>query len=444
MTKTNITYNRIWQVAYPIILGSVAQNLIIFTDTAFLGRVGEIALGASAIGGLYYLAIIMLGYGFGTGAQIIIARRLGEGKLKEIGEVVIHSLIFLSALSVVAFVLIEYGSVALLKHVINSNAIYLGSIDFLQIRAFGIFFAFINITFRSFYVGIAKTKVITYTTIVLAIVNIILDYALIFGNLGLPEMGIRGAALASVIAEVSAMVFFLFYTFSTVDYHKYNLFCFSKFRFSKLQSIFKVSIPMMIQQFVSLSVWFVFFLFVEKIGEMALAVSNIIRSIYVLAMVPIWGFATTTNTLVSNLIGQKRHEEVLSLIMKIALLCFIGVLILVSVGLFFPRLIIEIYTNNAQLIEMGVPALYVVSIGALLLSVGFVLFSGVSGTGKTNISLIIEIAVLSLYVSYTYVVIIVLGYGVTGAWTSEIIYGLFLSLASWAYLKSNRWLKTTI
>jgi len=444
MTKTNITYNRIWQVAYPIILGSVAQNLIIFTDTAFLGRVGEIALGASAIGGLYYLAIIMLGYGFGTGAQIIIARRLGEGKLKEIGEVVIHSLIFLSALSVVAFVLIEYGSVALLKHVINSNAIYLGSIDFLQIRAFGIFFAFINITFRSFYVGIAKTKVITYTTIVLAIVNIILDYALIFGNFGMPEMGIRGAALASVIAEVSAMVFFLFYTFSTVDYHKYNLFCFSKFRFSKLQSIFKVSIPMMIQQFVSLSVWFVFFLFVEKIGEMALAVSNIIRSIYVLAMVPIWGFATTTNTLVSNLIGQKRHEEVLSLIMKIALLCFIGVLILVSVGLFFPRLIIEIYTNNAQLIEMGVPALYVVSIGALLLSVGFVLFSGVSGTGKTNISLIIEIAVLSLYVSYTYVVIIVLGYGVTGAWTSEIIYGLFLSLASWAYLKSNRWLKTTI
>ena len=431
-------------MAYPIILGSVAQNLIIFTDTAFLGRVGEIALGASAIGGLYYLAIIMLGYGFSIGAQIIIARRLGEGKLKEIGEVVVHSLVFLLALSLIAFALLEYGSVVILKHVINSNAIYIGSIDFLQIRAFGIFFAFINITFRSFYVGIAKTKVIIYTTIVLATVNIILDYALIFGNLGMPEMGIRGAALASVIAEVSAMIFFLFYTFSTVDYRKYNLFCFGEFRWMKLQSIFKVSIPMMIQQFVSLSVWFVFFLFVEKIGEMALAVSNIIRSIYVLAMVPIWGFAATTNTLVSNLIGQKRHEEVLSLIVKIAFLCFVGVLSLVSIGLVFPRFIFEIYTNNAQLIEMGVPSLYVVSVGALLLSVGFVFFSGVSGTGKTNVSLIIEIAVLSLYVTYTYVVIIVFGSGVTGAWTSEIIYGLFLSLTSWVYLKSNKWLKTNI
>jgi len=444
MTKTKITYSRIWQVAYPIILGSVAQNLIIFTDTAFLGRVGKIALGASAIGGLYYLAIIMLGYGFSVGAQIIIARRLGEGKLKEIGEIVIHSLLFLLVLAFLAFVLLEYGSVALLKYVINSNEIYLGSIDFLQIRAFGIFFAFINITFRSFYVGIAKTKVITYTTIVLATVNIILDYAFIFGNFGMPEMGIRGAALASVFAEISAMTFFMLYTFSSVDYRKYELFCFSKFRWSKLQDIFKVSIPMMIQQFVSLSVWFIFFLFVEKIGEMALAVSNIIRSIYVLAMVPIWGFATTTNTLASNLIGQKRHSEVFSLITKIAFLCFSSVLILVSVGLFFPRLIIEIYTNNTQLIDMGVPALYVVSVGALLLSVGFVFFSGVSGTGKTNISLIIEIVVLSLYVTYTYVVIIVLGYGVTGAWTSEIVYGLFLSLASLAYLKSNKWQKTSI
>ncbi len=444
MTKTKVTYSRIWQVAYPIILGSVAQNLIIFTDTAFLGRVGEIALGASAIGGLYYLAIIMLGYGFSIGAQIIIARRLGEGKLKEIGEVVVHSLVFLLALSLIAFALLEYGSVVILKHVINSNAIYIGSIDFLQIRAFGIFFAFINITFRSFYVGIAKTKVITYTTIVLATVNIILDYALIFGNLGMPEMGISGAALASVIAEISAMIFFLLYTFSSVDYRKYNLFCFGKFRWSKLQSIFKVSIPMMIQQFVSLSVWFVFFLFVEKIGEMALAVSNIVRSIYVLAMVPIWGFATTTNTLVSNIVGKKRQDEVMSLIIKIAVLSFVSVLFLVSIGLFFPRLIFEIYTNNSELIELGVPALYVVSVGALLMSVGFVLFSGVSGTGKTNISLIIEIAVLSFYVSYSYVVIIVFKSNVTTAWTSEIIYGLFLGIASWAYLKSNKWIKTII
>jgi len=427
MIKTKITYNKIWQVAYPIILGSVAQNIIIFTDTAFLGRVGEIALGASAIGGLFYLAVIMLGFGFGTGAQIIIARRLGEGKL-----------VFLSLLAILAFTLLEFGSVYILKYAINSTAIYNGSIEFLQIRAFGIFFAFINLTFRAFYVGVAKTKVITYTTIVLAIVNIVLDYGFIFGNLGLPELGIQGAALASVIAEISAMIFFLLYTFKKIDYHKYNLFCFSQFRWYKLQKIFKVSIPMMAQQFISLSVWFVFFLFVEKIGETALAVSNIIRSIYVLAMVPIWGFATATNTLVSVLMGEKKQEEVLSLIFKITVLCFVSVLILVSTGLLFPKSIMEIYTNNNELVTMGIPALYAVSVGALLLSIGFVL------TGKTNVSLIIEIIVLSAYVIFTYVVIIVFKGNVTQAWFAEIIYGALLSIISFAYLKTNKWQKSSI
>jgi len=444
MTKTNITYSRIWQVAYPIILGSIAQNLINFTDTAFLGRVGETALGAGAIGGLFYLAVIMLGLGFGIGSQIIIARRLGEKRFKEIGEVVIHTIIFLTLLAVFVFLLLRNGSEIILSHTINSEAIYEGSMEFLRIRAFGIFFAFINISFRSFYVGIANTKVITYTTIVLAAVNILLDYALIFGNLGMPEMGIRGAALASVIAEISAMVFFILYTIITIDYRKYDLFCFNRFRLVKLNSIFKVSIPMMVQQFVSLSVWFVFFLFVEKIGEMALAVSNIIRSVYVIAMIPIWGFATATNSLVSYLIGMKQQDQVLSLIYKIAVMSFVGVLLLVSMGLFFPKMIMEIYTNQVELIEAGAPVLYVVSIGALLLSVGFVFLNGVSGTGSTKVSLTIELAVLAMYVLYSYLMIIVFETSIMGAWTSELVYGSLLSVVSWSYLKSNGWAKTKI
>ena len=217
MTNTKITYNRIWLVAYPIILGSIAQNIINFTDTAFLGRVGEIALGAGAIGGLFYLAVIMLGLGFGTGAQIIIARRLGEGKFKDIGEIVIHTIIFLTFLAILIFILLKYVSVDLLRFSIDSTAIYTDSIAFLDIRAYGIFFAFINMAFRSFYVGIAKTKVITYTTLVLAAVNIFLDYGLIFGNLGMPEMGIRGAALASVFVFFNDTATTEIYTLSLHD-----------------------------------------------------------------------------------------------------------------------------------------------------------------------------------------------------------------------------------
>jgi putative MATE family efflux protein len=439
MIKTSITYERIWLVAYPIILGSIAQNLINFTDTAFLGRVGEIALGAGALGGLFYLAVIMLGLGFGTGAQIIIARRYGEGKLKEVGPIVDHSALFLLVLAVFSFVLLRFGSVRILEHIVKSEQIYQGTIDFLEFRSYGIFFAFMNMTFRAFYVGLTKTKVITYTTIVLAVVNVVLDYVLIFGYWGFPEMGLQGAALASVIAEAFALFFFVAYTFVHIRFSDYALFHFLNVSFSRMMAILRVSVPMMMQSFISLSVWFVFFIFIEKLGEASLAVSNIIRSVFVVLMVPIWGFATATNTLVSYLIGKQKETEVMSLVLKIVTLTFFGVLAIVGLGLAFPRLIMEVYTNNPELIAMGIPILKVVSGGALLLSIGFILFNGVSGTGKTNISLLIELAVLSIYLTYTYTMIQVFKFDVTVAWTAELIYGSLLALFSYTYLRSSWW-----
>lgn len=92
--KTIITNKTIWTIAYPIILGSLAQTLITLTDTAFLGRVSEVALGASAMAGIYYYVFSTLAWGFSIGIQIIVARRLGEGKLNRIGVVFEHGLCF--------------------------------------------------------------------------------------------------------------------------------------------------------------------------------------------------------------------------------------------------------------------------------------------------------------------------------------------------------------
>ncbi len=444
MAKTSITYKRIWQVAYPIILGSIAQNLIIFTDTAFLGRVGEIALGASALGGLFYLAVIMLGLGFSTGAQIVIARRFGEGKIKEVGPVVDHSILFLIVVAGFSFVLLRYASIDILALIVRSKEIYSGTIDYLEYRSFGIFFAFMNMAFRAFYVGLAKTKVITYTTLVMASVNVALDYLLIFGGWGLPAMGLQGAALASVIAEAFALLFFIVHTFVTVNFSDYALFRFVHVSFSRMLAILRISVPVMMLSFISLSVWFVFFVFIEKLGETALAVSNIIRSFFVILMIPIWGFATATNTLVSFLIGKQKENEVMSLIYKIATLCFFGVLLVVSFGLAFPRLILEVYTNDPNLITLGIPALKVVSVAALIMSIGIILFNGVSGSGRTDVSLVIELLVLAIYLVYAYTLTQVLKTDITTAWTSELVYSTMLALFSFAYLKSNKWRNRTI
>lgn len=79
---TKYTNGEIWKVAYPILISLIMEQLIGMTDTAFMGRVGEVELGASAIAGVYYLAIFMLGFGFSIGSQILIARRNGEGNFR--------------------------------------------------------------------------------------------------------------------------------------------------------------------------------------------------------------------------------------------------------------------------------------------------------------------------------------------------------------------------
>lgn len=444
MSRTSITYSRIWQVAYPIILGSIAQNLINFTDTAFLGRVGEVALGAGALGGLFYLAIMMLGMGFGTGAQIIIARRFGEDRQTKIGPVVDHSVIFLLFLALVTFSILQYGMDAFLKLAVNSENVYAETVDYLNIRAFGVFFAFLNMVFRAFYVGIAKTRVISYTTFVMAGVNIALDYIFIFGKMGAPVMGIRGAALASVIAEAVALGFFFVYTRVYFKFSNYRMFRFRHITFRQMQSILRIAAPVMFQSFFSLSVWFVFFLIIEKLGEASLAVSNIIRSVYLLLMMPIWGFATATNSLVSYLMGQHKPDEVMALTRKIAFMTLAGVAAVVSFGIFFPKVVMEVYTNEVALIEMGIPILYVVSLAALFSSFGFIYFNSVSGTGKTNVSLMIEIVVLIIYLVYTYFQVYVFDADARRAWTAEWVYGFLMALFSFLYLKTNSWKKARV
>lgn len=441
---SDVSYKKIWNIAFPIILGSIAQNIINVTDTAFLGRVGEIELGAAAIGGIFYLAFTMLAWGFGIGTQIIIARRLGEKKTNEIGIIFEHALYFLIAFSILIFCLIRFYSPFLIKTIIQSDNIINASNIFLRYRAFGIFFAFINFGFRSFYIGITKTKVISVTTIIMAIVNIILDYVLIFGKYGFPEMGIAGAALASVIAEITATIFFFAYTLRRINVKIYSLFAFSKFDFNLFYNIIKVSFPMMMQNFVSLSGWFLFFVFVEHLGEMQLAISNVIRSIYVVLMIPIWGFSSATNTLVSYFIGKKEYANVFKVTFRTIKLCLFSVFIIVAIFMIFPEKFLSIYSNNQELIALSIPVFYTVSAAALGISVGFILFNAVSGTGKTNISFLIECIIISIYLLATFYLTNIIKASIQVVWSLEYLYAFMLISSSYLYLKFGNWRKHSI
>ena len=443
-SKIQTNYKDIWKIAYPIILGSVAQNIIALTDTAFLGHLSEIALGAAAIATIFYFAVVMLGWGFGLGTQIVIARRYGEGNYYLVGKTFDHALYFLLTLSVLLLVFMVVQAPPILELIVKSEAIYKASTDYISVRAWGILFACVNLLFRAFYIGIAKTKVISWSTGFMAVVNIFLDYALIFGNLGFPAMGIKGAALASVISEACVLVFFLVYTYRKTPVSKYQLFVFPKIDKDLYSRLIKVSFPMMIQNFLALSCWFIFFLMVEKMGERELAISNIIRSIYILIMVPVWAFASAANTLVSQVLGDGQPKQVVPIIFRTIKLSFLAVLILVGISFVSPELVISIYTEESGLIMETKPVLHVIFGAALLFPIAITLFQGVSGTGRTFHAMLIEIVVLSCYLGVAHLIIHVFKLSISGVWISEYFYAVLLAFGSWMYLKFANWKESRV
>ena len=412
------TNKQIWSVSYPILLSLLAQNVINVTDTAFLGRVSEIALGASAMGGLFYICIFTIAFGFSTGSQIVIARRNGEARYGDVGPVMIQGVLFL---------------------LVTSESIYDATMEFLDWRIFGFFFSFVNVMFRALYIGITRTKVLTINAVVMALTNVVLDYALIFGHFGLPEMGIKGAAIASVIAEAASLLFFLIYTYITVNLKKYGLNRLRSFDPVLLMRILSISCFTMLQYFLSMATWFVFFVAVERLGQRELAIANIVRSIYIVMLIPVNALATTTNSLVSNAIGAGGINYVMPLINKIGRFSFLIMLGLVIITALFPQALLSVYTNETALINESVSSVYVICVAMLIASVANVVFNGISGTGNTQAALMLEAITIAIYGSYIIFIGMWVKAPIEWCFTIEILYYTLLLATSYIYFKKAKW-----
>lgn len=440
MNFKNYSYKDIWTVSLPIMLGLLTQNVMQITNTIFLGRVGEVEFGAAGLAGIYYIAFFMLGFGFSIGAQIMIGRRNGEKNYDQIGTIVMQGMMFLLLFAALLYFLSNVFSSRLLPILIKSPHVYEAAAEYLEWRTFGFFFASVNIMFRAFYVGIARTKVLTLNAAIMTVVNIIFDYTLIFGNLGFPQMGIAGAGLASVLAEIASIIFFAIYTWKTVDLSKYG-FHKMRFRFSIVRRILNISVFTMAQYAISMSTWFIFFLAIENHGERDLAITNIIRTFYMIYFIPMNALSTTANTLVSNTIGTKQYDQVLPLVRRI---CLLNLGIVVGMGLitainpeFWISLIAS--TKDMSLVYETVNPLYVLIFALPICSLGTVLFNSISGTGNTRWALIFEVITICLYIFAMYVIIIHNKSSVAACWTVEYVYWGTLMILSFIYLKKANW-----
>lgn len=432
------TGKQIRQITYPVLISLLMEHLIGLTDTAYLGRVGEVELGASALAGVYYLALFMLGFGFSVGAQILIGRRNGAQGYKKIGPVFMQGTLFLVGVACTIFILSGIYSPKLLRVIIESDDIYEATMSYLNWRIYGLFFSFAGVMFRAFYVGTTRTRILTINSLVMVLTNVVLNYILIFGKLGFPALGIAGAAIASTVSEAVSVLFFILHTRFRLNYKMYGLFRFAGLDWQILKQILNVSVWTMIQSTISIMGWFIFFIAVEHLGERPLAITNIVRSISSLLFMFVNAFASTGSSLVSNLIGAGKQEEVLPLTFRIIRMCYLFVIPLALLIAIFPTVALRIYTDAPDLIRNTVPALWVMLSSYLLSVPGFIFFFAVSGTGNTRSALLIELGSLAVYMAYTLYVVGFLKADVAVCWTTEHVYAGMIML-SFFYLWKGNW-----
>lgn len=200
--------------------------------------------------------------------------------------------------------------------VVKSPAIQKAALSYIRMMNYAVIPVVLGFCFNGFYTGIGKTKIITIATVCMAVTNSIAGYIFIFGKFGVPPLGIKGAGIATAIADTVLFSVYLFHFIYYRQPEKYNAFTFKFIRVKQSWSIIKLSTPIVLQNLIGIGSWWFFFLSIEKIGEHELAVSGILKSLFVFIGIPVWSLASTSNTLISNIIGQNRIDEVVPALKK--------------------------------------------------------------------------------------------------------------------------------
>ena len=431
-------------MAYPVMAGSIATTLINITDSAFLGRIGEVELGAAAIGGILYFVFVMIGMAVGTGSQILIARRSGEKNDSAIGAIFDQSMLLMLLLSILIFLLLNIILPGFLPDLIRDKQVAEAVTKFLKYRAYGIFFIMSATVFRSFFVGIAQPRIFAYYSALMAALNIFFCFVFIYGKFGVASMSIAGAGLASSLSEALGLVFLLIYTSTRKNIGTYRLFRFDSLSQSMNNKIISLSAPLVVQNLLSMLGWFFFFLFIEKSGKHQLAISNAVRGVYMIAMTPIWGYSVAANSMISNLIGQSRSDEVIKFLNRILVLAFVTSFLSSVVAFLLRTQLLQIFTDDALLIRDSIGSLNVVLLSMYVFSISIVMVSAVSGTGATQVALRIELVAIFIYMIYIYATTLKYHCSIEVVWMSEFVYWLIIFAASYYYLKGLKWQKIKV
>jgi len=436
-------------------------------DVAMVGRLGTEALAATGMGSMMFWGALSLAIGIRTAVQTVTARRLGQGLLKESGMALRNGLALATLYSLPTTLFVWRYSDSLAQFFIEDPSATPLTTDYVSIVFIGLLFSSYSFVFQGFFTGIEKTKIHMKVTIISNVLNVYLNAGLIYGSSGVeeffnehlsiisflsslwgwanfPALGVKGAAIATLISSFWMAAHYAVSLLSKQTNERYSVFRFS-FDSEMMKRQVQLALPQGLQESVIALGWGVFYKIVGIIGLVELATTELLFTIMHASFMPAMGVGQACSTLVSKYMGQGRIKKSETSIRESVR---IAEYIMAPMGLtfiFFPEFYLHIFTNDLKIINMGAYGLRIIGALQFVDAVGFVLWFALSGAGNTFFPAMVE-AVLTW-------VVIVLGSYVVGVyyslgfnalwWLFPIHLGLFATIMIWK-VKQGDWKKIEV
>lgn len=439
------SYKEIFQIALPIMLGGISETISAIVDTAFMGKIGTLAIDGMGMANIFLLVIIMIGWSFSRSIQILVSQNFGAENFANIGSIVQHSIAVLFPIGILLFGILYWSNSFFLSYIISNNSIHHIASEVCSIRSYGMPIVMLTLALSGFFTGLGQTKVLLFSQAAAAISNILLNYILVFGKMGAPAMGYQGSATATVISEVIALLVLLGYlAYQSEILKRYELLIRKKFNFHLVKEIMRLAAPMVVLHAFSLGSWVYFFSLIEKMGEKELAISMVLKQLFSAITIPGFCLASTANTIVGQLVGSRKIDLIMPSIWKVVKLNYAILLSLALLTFIFRYPIVSLFTTDPKVItDISMP-LIALLLAYLVIPSSNVLFNSISALGSTKIPLYIETINLLFYLLYMFVFIHIMQSSLFVAWLAEIEYWIFLLIFCCIYFYKMDWKKNII
>ncbi len=385
---TKNTIKDVLSLALPAVGEMTLYMMIWVLDTMMVGKYGgKIAVSAVGLSSelLYTFINIFISVGIAVGITSLVARKYGAKKYDSAEEYASIGIFIGAIISLfISIIMFVFSKNILTIAQAKDDVINLG-VTYMRIISFGLFFNMLTSMLNGILRGYGNTKIPLLISFLINIVNLSLDWVLIFGKFGFPELGVEGAAIATSIAQIVGFIFASVYTFKKSKI-KIRPKYIKALNTNKLSSLLKLSIPSSMQEGAfSLSRLLSSFI-IMHIGATAFAANQITTTIESISFMPGWGFGVAATTLVGHKVGEKNYDKA----KEYAFACtFLGALFMAICALFFllyPEFLIKLFidTTEKEVIHLGALCLMIASIEQIPMAISLVLSGALKGSGNTQ------------------------------------------------------------